>query len=211
MHKDGHIGLTLLIFSITYHLCNAWDERFIEILLIALAFSVIPDYDLKIQKLGLKNSFKTLAILLTFVSLILFAAYGFLTKPYLLYVATLSTALAILFLFLFAMSEHRKFSHTIFFGLICGAFTGFFTLKVFEDFYIGFYGAFLGVFSHILGDLFTYTPFSPLYPILKRKFSLKLFKSSNQIVNKVMLIVGLTAFVLLYQGGTVLKLALNYS
>lgn len=211
MHKDGHVGLTLLIFSIVYHFCNTWNEKFIETLLIALAFSVIPDYDLKIQKLGLKRQFKSLAIVFTFVSLTTFVSYGILTKLYLLYVATFSASLAILFLFLFAMSEHRMFSHTVFFGLICGVFAGFFTLKVFRDFYIGFYGAFFGVILHILGDLLTYTPFSPFYPILKRKLSLKLFKSSNQIVNKVLLITGLIAFVLLYQNGTVLKLALNYA
>ncbi|WP_457550304.1 metal-dependent hydrolase [Archaeoglobus sp.] len=211
MHRDGHIGLTLLIFSIIYYLYNTWDLKHIGILLIALAFSSIPDYDLKFQKLGLKKLFKSLAIVFAFTSLILFVAYEFLREHHLMLVATFSAALTLLALFFFAMSEHRSFSHTIFFGLICGLFAGFFTLKVFKDFYMGFYGAFFGVSLHILGDLLTYTPFSPFYPVVNRKFSLRLFKSSNRIVNKTVLIAGLIAFVSLYQGGTVLKLALNYA
>jgi len=204
MHREGHVGLTLIIFSIFLYILNTWDLRSIETLLIALVFSTIPDYDIQIQRLGMKNLFRNLGIVLLSLSPVTLLVHLPLQIPVYLVV------LSLFFFLLFAMSEHRKFSHTLAFATICGLFMGFFTLNVFNDFYVGFFGAFFGVISHILGDLPTYTPFSPLYPISRRKVSLKLFKSSNKLINTLLLLIGIVMFVTLYENGTVLRLVSNY-
>ncbi len=198
MYKEGHVGLTLLLFSPFYYIFNLWDLRHVTMLFIALAFSTVPDYDLKVQRLGLRSTFKFFAVIFLIVSALLYLIHR-------TYVAVASLLTSLTLLILYGMSEHRKFSHTVFFATICGAFAGFFTLNVFGDFVIGFLGAFSGVLSHITGDLLTYTPFSPFYPLVKRKVSLKLFRSSNVLVNRSILLAGLVVFASTYQGGTVLR------
>lgn len=195
MHKEGHIGLTLLIFSIPSYILNFWNNY---ILIISVIFSVVPDYDLYLQKLRLKKLFMILALVSSIVAIYLFSEFKNPT------VFTIPFFLCMLSL----MSEHRTFSHTLVFAVICGIFMGFFTLKVFNDFSVGFFGAFLGVLSHIIGDLMTYKPFSPLYPFYRRKISFKLFKSSNPAVNTGFLILGLLALFII-RGGTILRNALD--
>lgn len=191
MHREGHIGLTLLIFSIISCILNFWNYT---LLIISVIFSLIPDYDIQIQKLGLKKVLR----IFTFASLIA-TIYLFLKfqNPT---VFAIPLSLYILSL----MSEHRTFSHTLIFAIICGVFMGFFTLKAFEDFNVGFFGAFLGVLSHIIGDLMTYKPFSPLHPFYRRKISFKLFKSSNPTVNMGFLVSGLLVL-FITRGGTILR------
>ncbi len=194
MHKEGHLGLTLLLFSIIGYIFNFWNEI---ALTIALIFSVVPDYDIRMQRA--KGTFRILAVLFT---LITFALFLKLKNPFLF-------SIPILFYVIHLMGEHRGFSHTLTFAFLCGALMGFFTLKVFGDFSVGFVGAFLGVLSHILGDLLTHKPFSPLYPFCRRRFALKLVKSSNPIANYLLLISGFVSLTVLYRG-IVLKAVANF-
>ena len=193
MHREGHVGLTLLFFSVFSYILNFWSNI---LLFIALIFSVIPDYDIYLT--GMRKTFKILAIVSTILTIPIFLYQNFtlLIIPISLYL-------------LYLMSEHRAFSHTLAFAILCGTFMGFFTLKVFGDFTVGFFGSFLGISSHIIGDLLTYKPFSPLYPFYKRKIAFKFIKSSNPIANKFLLISGLIALIILYKGGTILRCAID--
>jgi inner membrane protein len=93
---------------------------------------------------------------------------------------------------------HRKWTHSVVFGILVGLAFGWIAKMIGLGFKIGFLGAFGGILLHILGDLLTYQPFAPLYPISKRKIALGLFRSDNLIVNKSMLILGILTFSILY-------------
>ncbi len=144
MHREGHVGFSLLVLSAIMYLLHKWN---LLIAIIALGFSTFPDVDLK---LGI---------------------------------------------------AHRKWTHNVFFALASGLAFGWITEKVGLGFGVGFWGAFGGVILHILGDLMTYRSFAPLYPLSKRKTSLKLFRSDNVLINWGMLIAGISIFVFLYGFG----------
>ncbi len=141
MHREGHIGFSLVVLSILMSILNHWD---LLTAIIALGFSIFPDIDLK---LGI---------------------------------------------------AHRKWTHNIFFGLIAGLAFGYITELSGLGFKAGFLGAFGGVILHIMGDLLTYRAFAPLYPFSKRSIALGLFRSDNAIVNRLMLILGILIFSVLY-------------
>ena len=85
---------------------------------------------------------------------------------------------------------HRKYTHNILFATIVGVLLGFY-FKPLGGFHIGFLAGFSAVWIHILGDLFTYMEFAPLWPFIKKKTSLKLFKSSSKRANNTFLILGI--------------------
>ncbi len=85
---------------------------------------------------------------------------------------------------------HRKYTHNILSSIILGLFTAHLYKPL--DQYTGFVAGFSATWIHILGDLPTHTPFPPLWPILKKKVSLKLFKSNNPIINNTFWILGIT-------------------
>ncbi len=144
MHREGHIGFSLLISSIVMWILNCWSNEALLTTLIALGFSTFPDIDLK---LGI---------------------------------------------------AHRKWTHSVFFGMASGVAFGYILAMSGLPFEVGFVGAFGGVVLHILGDMLTYKPFAPFYPISKRKFALGLFRSDNVLVNRLMLAAGLLTFAILY-------------
>ena len=144
MHREGHIGFSLIIISIVMSLLNSWNSKALITAIIALIFSTFPDIDLK---LGI---------------------------------------------------AHRKWTHSIFFGFIAGLTFGWIAKMSGLSFEVGFLGAFGGIILHILGDLLTYRAFAPLYPFSKRKIALGLFRSDNAVINKLMLILGLLTFSILY-------------
>lgn len=47
MHREGHIGLALLLFSTFSFIFNFWNNT---ALVISLIFSVVPDYDMHLQR-----------------------------------------------------------------------------------------------------------------------------------------------------------------
>jgi inner membrane protein len=144
MHREGHVGFSLIILSVVMWLLNSWNYEALTTAIIALGFSTFPDVDLK---LGI---------------------------------------------------AHRKWTHSIFFGLIAGLSFGWIAKMSGLSFEVGFLGAFGGILLHILGDLLTYRAFAPLYPLSKRKIAFGLFRSDNAIVNRLMLILGVLAFSILY-------------
>ncbi len=144
MHREGHIGFSLMVISIVMSLLKCWDSKALITAIIALVFSTFPDVDLK---LGI---------------------------------------------------AHRKWTHSVFFGLIVGLAFGWVAKMSGLSFEAGFLGAFGGIILHILGDLLTYKAFAPLYPFSKRKIALGLFRSDNAIINRLILILGLLTFSILY-------------
>ncbi len=89
---------------------------------------------------------------------------------------------------------HRKYTHNVLFALLAGAAAGIVTSVLGFSFDLGFYSVLVGVLTHLLGDMLTYRPFAPLYPLARRKFSLKLFHSSDRHVNSVFLLLGGAAY-----------------
>jgi len=124
-------------------------------------------------------------------SLILFS-------PLLSYFSTTEVMTAILFsmlpdIDLVLRIKHRMYTHNILFAsLISLAF-----LFLLKDEMIATF-IFLGVFSHILADLLTKMPFAPLYPLYRKRFALRLFRSDNAVVNYSFLIVGIFFFAYFY-------------
>ena len=202
MHRDGHIGLTLIVFSILYYVLNSWNFKSILILLIAVIFSTFPDYDIKI--LSRRTLIRKIGLLFLTLSLLLF----FLQIPATTYLSVIFLFLSLIFVML-SFIHHRGITHTLTFAFVCGTLMGFITLEILGDFYVGFIGAFFGVVLHIFGDLLTYTSFSPLYPFSNRKISLKLFRSSNKLVNRSLITMGLIALMILYKNGIVIRLVLD--
>lgn len=90
---------------------------------------------------------------------------------------------------------HRKYTHNIFFGLAAGVVVGYVFKEFGQPFDLGFWSVMVAVIIHILGDLMTYRSFNPIAPIGgKKKFSIRLFKSSNNAVNTAFLLVGAMAY-----------------
>ena len=97
--------------------------------------------------------------------------------------------------------KHRGVTHTflagsifgVFFAVIMGYFYGAWGLVM------GFIAGFGGTTSHLLGDVFSYHPLTPLYPFSNRKVAFRLFKASNRIVNSTIFLIGVVAFILSYE------------
>ncbi len=141
MHREGHVGFSLIVLAIIMYIFHCWD---LKTATIALGFSTFPDIDLK---MGI---------------------------------------------------AHRKWTHSIAFAVLVGLVFGYVTKLFGLGFESGFWGAFGGTVLHIAGDLLTYQPFAPLYPISKKKMALGLFRSDNVLANKFMLICGCIVFIYLY-------------
>jgi len=89
---------------------------------------------------------------------------------------------------------HRKYTHNVLFAILVGAAAGIITDLLGLGFGLGFYSVCVGVLTHIVGDLMTYRSFAPLYPLTTKKVSLKLFHSSNRLVNSTFLVLGLASY-----------------
>ena len=92
--------------------------------------------------------------------------------------------------------KHRKYTHNILAAIIIGALIGIIYSPL--GFYVGFIAGFSAVWIHILGDLLTYMEFAPLWPFIKKKVSLKLFKSGNPTANNAFWSLGVTAFLVYF-------------
>ncbi|MEM4700452.1 MAG: metal-dependent hydrolase [Candidatus Nezhaarchaeales archaeon] len=114
--------------------------------------------------------------------------------------AALATGLSILpDLDLDLMLRHRGATHSLLTGLLAGLATGL-ALTQYFAFPSGFLIGFSGVALHLIGDLLTHSPFSPLWPFSRRRLSLKLFRSNNKWANRALLALGvlMTALYMLY-------------
>ena len=119
MHREGHIGLALLLFSTFSFIFNFWNNT---ALVISLIFSVVPDYDMHLQRHGMKKLFGLLTAMSTIFIIPVFIQHRNFTI----------FAIPFSFYLLFLMSEHRGFSHTVVFAILCGVLTGFLHLKSLE-------------------------------------------------------------------------------
>ncbi|HIQ13458.1 MAG TPA: metal-dependent hydrolase [Thermoprotei archaeon] len=86
--------------------------------------------------------------------------------------------------------RHRGVTHSIFTGVIAGAIVGYIMYYFGYSYIYGFEVVTLAFTSHIIGDLFTYRPFKPLYPIYNISIAFKLFRSDNKVINKSMMFIG---------------------
>ncbi|MEM0014215.1 MAG: metal-dependent hydrolase [Zestosphaera sp.] len=90
---------------------------------------------------------------------------------------------------------HRKVTHNVFFGITISLLAGYIASSLnhysFEFTFVVFLTAFT---THILGDLMTKLPFRPLYPLIRTPVSLRLFRSSNNLVNTAFLIAGVATY-----------------
>jgi len=109
----------LLLFSAFSFIFNFWNNT---VLVISLIFSVVPDYDMHLQRHGMKELFGLLTAMSTILIIPVFVQhrnFAIFTIPFSFYL-------------LFLMSEHRGFSHTVVFAILCGVLTGFLHLKSLE-------------------------------------------------------------------------------
>ncbi len=90
---------------------------------------------------------------------------------------------------------HRKYTHNIAAALVFGLAVGALTYQSL-GFLPGFYGGFFGTILHIVGDVLTYRKFKPLWPFSNIRVGLGLFRSSNKMVNRVFLLIGVLVFTL---------------
>jgi membrane-bound metal-dependent hydrolase YbcI (DUF457 family) len=132
------------------------------------------------------------------LNLIIMSLLGYLLNIksyYFIQLLILSTALATLpDIDLRLEIPHRKYTHNIGFALVTSIAVGYVTMRFLGDFIIGFAVILIAMTSHILGDLMTYQAFAPLAPFVNRKMSLKLFRSSNRIINDSILFLGIIIF-----------------
>lgn len=93
--------------------------------------------------------------------------------------------------------KHRGLTHNILFaiivGILFGVLFGYSSGIVYG--LIGFASGFLGVMLHLLGDLMTYQPFRPLWPLNDREISYGLFAAKSETANKGFLSLGIFAFI----------------
>ena len=85
---------------------------------------------------------------------------------------------------------HRKYTHNLFFAVFAAIAAGLVAKELGQPFDLGFWSVIIAVTVHVIGDLMTYRGFNPLAPLGKKKYSLKLFKSSNKVVNMLFLLAG---------------------
>jgi inner membrane protein len=99
--------------------------------------------------------------------------------------------------------EHRSpLTHSLFAGVIFGA--GLAILASYAGFnpWLGFVCGFGGTVLHLLGDIFTFVEIRPLWPVSRRGVALGLFRSSNQLVNKSLIVLGTLMFLTLVLRGS---------
>lgn len=91
--------------------------------------------------------------------------------------------------------KHRRYTHNLLVALLVSALIGMATSHAGLGFATGFTTCFLGYLCHILGDLLTFMSFPPLWPMVKKEVSLRLFRSSDRAVNSTFMLVGSLALI----------------
>jgi len=95
--------------------------------------------------------------------------------------------------------HHRGATHSIFAAVICGVISAvvlYYLYRTWVYFLIGFGSGFIGIVSHLLGDILTYMAFNPLWPFRDYEISLGIVAASNQQANNIMMIIGVLCFAL---------------
>lgn len=110
--------------------------------------------------------------------------------------------------------KHRGYTHNVTFGIIVGILFG--ILFGYQGGWafglIGFFGGLGGILSHLLGDLFTYQEFKPLWPFSKNEISFKWFSSKDRGKNRGFLQAGFYSVVLyiLVSSGTLQEIMSDF-
>ncbi|NHW44925.1 MAG: metal-dependent hydrolase [Candidatus Verstraetearchaeota archaeon] len=91
--------------------------------------------------------------------------------------------------------RHRRYTHNLLVALLASALIGMVASQAGLGFFTGFVTCLLGYLCHILGDLLTYMSFPPLWPVVKKEVSLRLFRSSDRAVNSAFMFAGSLAFI----------------
>lgn len=97
--------------------------------------------------------------------------------------------------------HHRGVTHSILFAIVSGGAFGAIFYHVYQTLSwagIGFISAFLGVVSHLIGDIFTYHAFKPLWPFSEKAISFGLCSAGDRSVNEGLITVGGIAFIFYY-------------
>ncbi len=89
---------------------------------------------------------------------------------------------------------HRRLTHNVFFGFFMSLLSGYVTNALGLSYTLGFMSVLTAFSTHLIADLLTYMPFNPLYPVVEGRYSLKLFKSENALVNNLTLFLGVFAY-----------------
>ncbi|PUA32366.1 MAG: hypothetical protein B7O98_06830 [Zestosphaera tikiterensis] len=90
--------------------------------------------------------------------------------------------------------SHRGLTHNVFFSFFASLLGGYVTNVLGLGYTLGFASVLTAFLTHLVADLLTYMPFNPLYPLVEGKYSLKLFKSDNALVNNLMLVLGVFTY-----------------
>ena len=85
---------------------------------------------------------------------------------------------------------HRRYTHNVLAALAFGLLIGYILKGTVVGFLGGFIAGFGGTLLHLLGDIFTYKPFKPLWPFLNREVALELFSSDDHLVNRALWALG---------------------
>jgi|Deesub1362B_J571_1020462.scaffolds.fasta_scaffold00102_84 membrane-bound metal-dependent hydrolase YbcI (DUF457 family) len=93
--------------------------------------------------------------------------------------------------------KHRNLTHNFFFALFISFIFSYALYRASNDpqlLIYSFLGSFIGVTSHIIGDLLTVMRFKPFWPLIRKEISLGLFSSENKLVNEFLFLLGLFSF-----------------
>lgn len=172
MHKEGHIGIGLLLYSPFLFIFFLFDFAEMGLLFgaIFIFLSFHPDIDMKIQR-------KT----------------SFLRNDY------LKNIIPFLENFL-NLTKHRSITHTVWYALLWGIIVAIGSFMIFSPVNLlniilfvslGFIIGFLGIISHLLGDILTPMGIKPFYPVKNKNYSLNKFKAKNPFYNYGFLILGI--------------------
>lgn len=94
--------------------------------------------------------------------------------------------------------KHRGVTHSFITAFIVSLLGGLLTSHFGPGFSYGFIILFTAQGLHILGDMLTYTPLKPFYPLSHWRISLRLFKSDNRLVNRGLMLLGGLALTIYY-------------
>lgn len=181
MYKKGHIGIGLIVYSPFLLFLLAFGFEYFAIVFgaIFIFLSTHPDIDVKLQN-------KT----------------SFLRKD------SLRKLIPFLDKFL-NITQHRGITHTIWYailwGLICSS-LAFLVIDIdsfLDIFFIvfSFFIGFMGIVSHLLGDIITPAGIKPLYPVKDKNYTFDLTKAKNPFYNHGLFLSGIfITLVTLYLG-----------
>lgn len=90
--------------------------------------------------------------------------------------------------------KHRgKISHSLFTAIILGVIFGGFLYYIGAEWFwfkTGFIGGFLGITSHLLGDILTHHSFQPFWPLSQMEISFRLCRANSRFVNNALFFLG---------------------